>query len=319
MTVHVLVGDDESLLRAAVSELVHRLVGDGDRSLMLEEFDGDEYEVRSVVDAAQTMPFLTDRRVVLARGVGRFAKDELGPLRGYLADPLPTTELVLTVSGRLVKPLSDVAAGGGAVITNTSAPSRPRDRQAWVAEQAVEAGVRLSAAAAGEVAARLGEAVGRLDGILTTLAATYGRGKVLTPAEVEPFVGEGGDVPPWDLTDAIDGGQTSTALSLLGRMSGPGGRHPLQVMSILHGHFARLARLDGADAATEDQAAAVLGIKPGFPAKKALQQYRRLGGGNVQRAITLLAGADLDLRGATALEDDVVMEVLVARLSRLTR
>ena len=63
----------------------------------------------------------------------------------------------------------------------------------------------------------------------------------------------------------------------------------------------------------------MLGIKPGFPARKALNQYRKLGGGGVQRAIDLLATADLDLRGARDLPDDVVMDVLVARLSRLGR
>ena len=50
-----------------------------------------------------------------------------------------------------------------------------------------------------------------------------------------------------------------------------------------------------------------------------MQQYRRLGGSGVQRAIELLAAADLDLRGAKELPDDIVMEVLVARLSRLRR
>ena len=42
----------------------------------------------------------------------------------------------------------------------------------------------------------------------------------------------------------------------------------------------------------------VLGIKPGYPAKKALDQYRKLGNAGVVRAIGLLAQADLDLRGA---------------------
>ena len=108
------------------------------------------------------------------------------------------------------------------------------------------------------------------------------------------------------------------ALALLQRMTGAGGRHPLQLMAILHGHYVRLARLDGADAASEAEAAEVLGIK-GFPAKKALTQYRRLGGDGVRRAIDLLAGTDLDLRGRRDLEPDVVMEILVARLSRLRR
>ena len=125
-------------------------------------------------------------------------------------------------------------------------------------------------------------------------------------------------MPPWDLTDAIDGGDTAGALALLARMTGAGGRHPLQLMAILHAHYVRLARLDGLDVRSEAQAADILGIK-GFPAKKALTQYRRLGGDGVRRAIDLLAGADLDLRGRRDLDPDVVMEILVARLSRLRR
>ena len=61
----------------------------------------------------------------------------------------------------------------------------------------------------------------------------------------------------------------------------------------------------------------MLGIKPGFPARKALDQYRKLGDAGVVRAIGLLAQADLDLRGAKEWPDELVMEVLVARLSRL--
>ncbi len=96
-----------------------------------------------------------------------------------------------------------------------------------------------------------------------------------------------------------------------------GERHPLQVMAILHTQYTKLLTLDGANANDEASAAAVLGIKPGFPAKKALDQYRKLGNSGVVRAIGLLAQADLDLRGAKEWPDELVMEVLVARLSRL--
>ena len=64
MSVHLLVGDDESILRAAVSDLVHELVGDDDRSLVVDEFDGDDVEIGSIVDAAQTpaVPHRSARR-----------------------------------------------------------------------------------------------------------------------------------------------------------------------------------------------------------------------------------------------------------------
>ena len=298
MSVHLLIGDDESILRAAVSDLVHELVGDDDRSLVVDEFDGDDVEIGSIVDAAQTPPFLTDRRVVLARDVGRFTAEQLAPLVGYLADPLPSTDLVLVGGGgRLAKSLQDAVKRPGERSHSTNPPARAGDRQAWIVEQAAEEGVRLSPPAAAAIAERLGEDVGRLDGLLATLAATFGGSSALGVDDVEAFLGEAGGVPPWELTDAIDAGNTVVALETLARMTGAGGRHPLQLMAILHGHYGRLARLDGVEASSEAQVAEVLGIKPGYPARKALSQYRRLGGSGVQRAIDLLAAADLDLRG----------------------
>ena len=318
MAVHLLTGDDESILRAAVGDLVHRLVGDGDRSLVVDEFDGEDYELRAVVDAAQTPPFLTDRRVVVARGVGRFTADDVTGLVAYLGDPLDSTDLVLVGGGgRLPKALADAAKAAGASVVDTSPPSRAKDRLQWIAEQAAEHGVRLDPGAVQRAASWLGEDVGRLDGILATLVSTYGEGVRLTAQHVEPFLGEAGGVPPWDLTDAIDAGDTPRALDLLTRMTRAGERHPLQVMAILHGHYARLARLDGPELHGEADAAAAMGIKPGFPAKKALGTYQRLGGTGVRRAIALLARADLDLRGETDLPPELVTEVLVARLSRL--
>ena len=60
-----------------------------------------------------------------------------------------------------------------------------------------------------------------------------------------------------------------------------------------------------------------------FPAKKALDQSRRLGHDGVVQAFTLLAQADRDLRGERAypreIADELVMEMLVARLANLSR
>ena len=320
MPAYLITGDDESLLLTAIGDLVKRLVGDGDRTLMVDDFDTDDFEMRAVVDSAQTPPFLTDRRVVVARGVGRFNADDVAPLVAYLADPLPTTELVLVAGGgRMPKVLTDALKKAGGTTIETAPPSRARERAGWFDDQVRHSGLKLDGAALQLLTEWLGEDAGRLQGILETLAATYGKGATLRPADVSPFLGDAGGVPPWDLTDAIDNGDTTRALQLLHRMMRAGERHPLQVMSILHGHYGKLLALDGSGASDETSAAAAMGIKPGFPAKKALTQYRRLGGGGTTRAIALLAQADLDLRGAKEWPEELVMEVLVARLARLSR
>lgn len=316
MAVHLITGSDESLLLDGVSALVHRLLGSDDRSLAVDDFDGPDFSIEMLVDAAQTPPFLTDRRIVVGRGVGRFSTDDVPALVAYLESPMESTELVLvSTGGKLPKSLSDALKRTGAHAVDTSPPRR--DIPAWIAQQCASEHLRLDQRALAAVAAWMGEDAGRLQGVIDTLVSTYGTTHVLKVDDVTPFLGEAGGVPPWDLTDAIDRGNTTLALTLLHRMMGSGERHPLQVMAVLHSHYAKMLRIDGTDARDEATVAQLAGVKPGFPARKVLEQYRRLGGSGVTRAIGLLAQADLDLRGEKDLPESLVMEVLVARLSKL--
>lgn len=336
MSVHLLRGDDPSLLLDAIVRTVRELVGDADRSLVLEELDEDRYrtedgfEIARLVDAAQTAPFLTDHRVVVGRHLGRFGRaEEVAPLVGYLADPLSTTRLVLVWEKgdspkqdrlpALPKTLATALEAAGAVVVDASVPIG-RKADEWLADQLRDADVRLTPAARRVVGERLGEDRGRVVHLLETLTAVFGPGAELDVDEVRPFLGEAGTVPPWELTDAIDSGDVPAALDKLHRMLGAGDRHALQLMATLHGHYGRMLRLDGAGVHDEKAAATLLGMKGStFPAKKALTAARRLGGDRIARAVTLLARADLDLRGASAWPDELVLEVLVARLAALSR
>lgn len=306
-------GDDPTL----VADEVHRLVGElsGGDALAVEEMSGDDVTVAAIADACQTPPFLAGRRVVVAREVGRFLTDQLAPLLAWLADPLPTTALVLTAGGGQVSTrLVNAVRKTGQVVDAGAGTGRARGQ--WLAKRLEQAPVRLDRRAVDLLGRHLGDDVGRLATLLDSLAAAYGEGSAVGVEELEPFLGSAGGVAPWDVTDAIDRGDTEAALVQLHRMLEGGERHPLAVMSTFHRHYAAMLRLDGAGVADEHAAAALLGTGP-FPAKKAMVQSRRLGSSGVARATELLAAADLDLRGATGIPDVVVLEVLVARLSRL--
>jgi DNA polymerase-3 subunit delta len=313
---HLLRGDDDVLLAEATTDLVHQLVGSGDRSLVVTELDGDDYLPAAVVDAAQTPPFLTERRVVVARGLQRFTADALGPLIAYLAAPLETTDLVLVASGeRLPKPFLDAVKRAGGVVTATGAGRTRQQREGWIDERLAVSAVRLDAGARAAIAGWLGEDVGRLPALLETLES-LGGGR-LTAVDVEPFLGEAGAVPPWDLTDAIDRGDTAVALDMLNRLALAGGRHPLVIMAILQNHYERMLRIDGSGPSDSREVASLLKVAP-FQAQKIVSQSRRLGREGLTRAIVLLANADLDLKGQREWPPELVLEVLVARLSRLT-
>jgi DNA polymerase III delta subunit len=195
--------------------------------------------------------------------------------------------------------------------------SGARGRQQWFVERLSNAPVRLDAAAATQLDQHLGGDLARLEPLLESLASAYGERAHISIDELAPFLGSAGDATPWALTDAITDGDSAMALEVLTRQLAAG-RHPLQLLATLTRHYGALLRLDGAEIHDEAAAAAATGLAP-YPARKALEQSRRLGHERIARAIQLLAGADLDLRGRVDWPDELVAEVLVARLAQLSR
>ena len=143
----LLKGDDEVVLRDAVRLLVDDLVGEEDRSLMVEEVDvgapGDDGDpLLALVDAAQTPPLFTDVRVVLGRVSEKRERAELvQALVDYLADPLPSSRVVLEWrGGKVPKSLTEAVAQVGGAVVDTS-PGRKVGE--WVAGHLAEAGLKV--------------------------------------------------------------------------------------------------------------------------------------------------------------------------------
>ena len=321
----LITGNDESLVVDELTTRIHEAVGGGDRSLMLDDFDADqstiddtETAIRSAVDAASTMALFSEHRVVVLRHINEPKVDSLQPLVAYLANPVDSSHLLLTATGAVAKSVLDAVKKAGGTTVSTTVADKPRERELWFREQLEGAGLKLDPGAIAAIVDRLGNDAGRFPGVVEVLLATFGRSTKLSRDDVMPFLGEAGMVAPWKLTDAIDSGDVPLALSTLHRMLGAGEMHALQVMAVLHRHFERLARLDGADVATPADAMELLGIKSEYPAKKAMAQYDRLGGDSVRDALQLLADADIHLRGGRDWAPELVMEVLVARLAKLS-
>lgn len=309
-------GTDEILTAEAVRAAVDDLVAGADRAEVLHEFSGDEYTLDDLVIAASTPPMLASHRVVVGRGLSRFGTSDLAPLIAWFSDPCPTTDLVLEWdAGRVPRSLAAAAEAAGGERISPDVPGGARNRRTWTAERIAEASVDLDARARAVVAEHLGSDLSRLGSILETLEAVYGAGMRLSPDDVLPYLGAEGDVPPWELTDAIDRGDVGAALAVLQRMWGAG-RHPLAVTASVTGHITRMARLDGTAAANEKEAAEILGLRgSAFPARKALEACRRRGSDGIARALELTAAADVDLRGRSGLDPRCITEILCARLA----
>ncbi|HEY2213557.1 MAG TPA: DNA polymerase III subunit delta [Acidimicrobiales bacterium] len=313
-------GEDASLVAQGVRTLLAELVGDRDHSLVVEEVGGgpgEDINVGAIVDSCLTPPFLIDRRVVVVRDAGRLLTADVPRLVEVVANPLPSTILVLVGGGGTIPaPLSKAVTASGQVMDVSV--SRPADRKSWLHDHLRGADVKLDAQAAQLLGDHVGEDLGRVEGLLSALSSAYGEGAKITVDDLKPYLGEAGGVARYELADAIGRGAASEALTTLHRMTAAGGLSAVEVLFTLHRHYANLLALDGSLANDERDAAAILGIS-GFPAKKALEQSRRLGSARIAEAIGLLSNADSDIKGGTGLSPELVVEILVARLSRQTR
>lgn len=323
----LLTGSDPVLVADGVRRSTAVLLGDDD-GLSLEEIGPDRIlagdpDLGPLVDAIGTPPFLTERRVVVGRGLGVFTRGEqVEALVAALAERLPTNVVVLAwdppaeAGGRRAgappKALREAVVAAGGVIVDTAPDKKTAT---FVEARLAEAPLQLDRDATALVVEHLGEHAAGVVEVIDALVGAHGPGARLGPDEVRPYLLEAGGVKPWDLTDAIDGGRVSEALGVLGRMLDTGS-HPLQVMAMLHTHVERMLALDGAAVGDERAAAELLGMKGStFPARKALQGAQRMGHERLVAAVALLAEADVAVRGATAWEDRLTMEVLVARLA----
>ena len=343
MALRLIIGDDPILIGEAVTSAVDELVGDGDRSLMLETLteadyrnDDGDYESAKVLDAARTPPFLTERRVVVGRHLSRFSrKDDYTPIVELLAEPLDTTDLVLVWEKgvepkvdrmpALPKALKEAAEVAGALVQQTAAP-KGKAAGDWLRDQLGASSMQFERSAIAAIEDLLGEDRSRVVGLVRTLEGALGADATVTADDVATFGGDAGSTVPWALDDAIDKGDVPAALQLLPRLipyaGSPTDRNgaAFRLMAVLHKRYSNMLRLDGADVRDDKAAAKLLGMKGStFPAKKAMQQSRKLGTEKLSRAIELLAEADLDLRGTKDWPPELVVEVLVARLANLSR
>jgi DNA polymerase III subunit delta len=311
-----LISGDETLISLELSTLLDRLVGDEDKAMMVDNFDCAEtqFSIGPVVDALTTMSLFMERKVVVVRHVHEIDTAMVDSFVTAIDACIPEVDLVMTVTGKLTKAIADAAKRAKAQTIGATVVSGQKERIIWVEERLVEAGFTYSPEVARIVAAWFGSDHARVAGLIATLTSAYGEGAKLTRSDVEVFLGEAGSVAPWDLTDAIDAGDSNKALQMLHRMMIDS--HPMQILALLANRYAQMMKIDGRGVRTAEDAVAILGGKP-FTARKVLEQYQRLGSAGISRAVSLLAQADIDLRGGKDWTPDMVMEILVARLARL--
>jgi DNA polymerase-3 subunit delta len=346
VTIHLVQGSDPILRDREVQRLIDELLGSDDRSFALDDHtipgrrrggataddeaddDGEAIDgsvelpvFTAITTALQSPPFMTAARVVVVRDIGSLTSEQAQWLAAWIADPLDGVHLVLVAGGGRVAAALDKACKAHAEVVGPAT-----EQTADVLQRELrDAHVKLAPDAAKHVATHLGDDAGRVPEFVDVLHGAFGDDAVLTLEDVDLYLGELGTAERFALANAIDRGDVAAALETLHRLLSatsakqPKPLHPMQVMATLSFHYQRLLRLDDPAIVTKEHAAEALNMKSAGGARFPLDAARRLGTDGLREATRLLANAELDLRGASGLDERTVMDVLIARLAALSR
>ena len=265
----------------------------------------DETKPADVVMEAQTMPFLTERRVMLVRQAEKYNTEAAdGPLISYLESPNETTVLLL-IASRIDKRTKFFKACKKSGEIVECPEMNEREISDWIRGEIKTRDKKIEPAAIQEIIGRTGTHLSDVNNALTIVTTYVGEGEVIREEDVVAACADVAEEEIWALTDAIAASNAGKALVSLRRLIELG-KHPDELMGIINWllNSAYAVAIAGAGQPK---------ISP-FVARKVTPLAEKLGINKLRAAFALCTDTHFMLR-TTGVDSNLAMELLVVKLA----
>ena len=328
--IQLLYGDDSIGVEEALAELTAGSGPEDLRDVNQISLRADDLTPNSVMAAAFTVPFMTDRRTVVVKDLlTRFERSRQGrgssssgagrdPLREWAGmadqlDSLPPTTNLLFVDGALsgnnpmlrrLSPMSEVR--------EFRMPSE-RDLPNWIADRANGIGVGIDRNACAVLADAVGRQPMLIDSELRKLALYCGD-RPASVDDVREMVAYVREANIFQAVDAVIDGRSDVALRLIGRIMDDG-NPAVYVMTMIARQLRLLLMANDLMARGESQDQVGRRIRlSGWVLNKTIQQARRISQANLEYMHSRLVETDLLLK-TKPINEQLALEMLVAELT----
>ena len=336
--VYVVAGEERLLADQVLSVLRDATLQGGVAGFNEDKFTAGEATADAILAAAKMLPMMAKRRLVVVRGLERWdarasrAEDdeegaspaeptkgvkEAGPLdrlAEYAKNPADTTVLVLVASklhGQ--RRIATAAKKGGFWVACEPVPRR--ELAGWIEGAAGARGHAIPVEVADFLAEISGPDLAAVDDAVERLSLYVGPGAPITEDAVAKIVTRVRTSTVWELIDALGRRRLDRALSALADAYDPksGGLPQLgaiawSVRQLLKFESGLRSGLSPGDAAARAGA-------PPFRGGELAQVVRTIGRANLERWVTLLAEADLVLKGSKR-PAHAVLEAMLVEMCR---
>ncbi len=238
--IYVIAGKEQSLVGTQCRELVDKLLEPSQRTTGLFDTEAGSVTASEVLDDLRTLPFLTDKRVVLVRDADDFVSKNRSLLEKYFDNPCPTGRLILVVrtwngSTKLAKKLPNVGK-----LISVAQPSR-RELPQRVIDYANDAhGKKITYTTVQLLIELTGDDLTRLYSEIDKLALYADADKVIAPRHIEALIGHNRLFNAFAVIDAVIAGNPGAAVERLRGMFAQDKSAEYTVVGAFAFHFRRM-------------------------------------------------------------------------------
>jgi len=304
--IYLLYGEERYLKRQYCGKLRKALAGDDEMNVHF--FEGKDVPMTEIIDLAETMPFLAERRVIFLSDTGLF-KSGGDQMADYLKAPNETTYFVFTESevdkrSKLFKTVS----GNGCAVDFTTQDESTLTK--WVASLLAKEGLKVTQSTVLFFLSKTGTDMENIQMELEKLISYCMGRDVVTNEDVEQIVSTWLQDRIFDLTEAVARRQTTKALSLYYDLLSLK-VSPLQILAMLARQYNLMfqAKELKKRGSPDREIASKIGVPP-FVVGKYLSQASQYKSSELRRALERCAQADHEVKSGQ-MNDKMSVELII--------
>ncbi|OGS25011.1 MAG: DNA polymerase III subunit delta [Elusimicrobia bacterium RIFOXYB2_FULL_50_12] len=311
LSAYIFAGDESYLVEEAMDTL-DKAVDAG--SLNREVFFGNETPAAEIMLAAQTLPFLSQKRMIIVKDAHRMKAAEAAKLAEFIKAPADSYCLVLLWQEKLRREDKSAALFSavdkhGAIVEFRTLYDR--ELPAWVMQRIKSHGKKISPEAVQYLISESGAGLLDLENEIEKLVLFCGKAEAITLKDVESSSGHTRLVNLNQLSEALEGKKTGNALAVVEQLLNEG-EVPLRILATMHRTIRRLltARcMMDEEKYSADDIKKELRLHPYFD-RSFFSHLARYSTADLKKAMQALLAADIELKSSAKPERYVFEEFI---------
>ncbi len=310
---YLLFGEEELLIQEVVDLIIEKVVDPSARDFNFNTLYCKETSAGELVNLCQTLPLLSERRLVVAKEIEAFKSADLDVLVSYLNDPSPSTCLVMLSNQAKFEKKTVLAAVEAHGAAARFYAFQEREVLSWIDSWARQRGLTMQRDAALFLLQVTGNDLRKINNELEKVVIYLKEKKAITFEDVKTIAGDFREYSTFDLADAIGSRDREKALVILFRLMQEG-ESPVALLGSISWNFRRLVKAKTLEASglSPDDITRRLGVifhqAPLF--KRQMQRYRIE---EFPGVFGMLLSADKALK-SSGISGRLVLERMILRL-----